>query len=335
MGDRFHIIITGEEGPSSTFQFSRRNVVLTVAACSVLFIGACIVGLTAGASLFSSQELSRKVDRMKVELARTQKAAAIYQAQISNLEESKNSQIEALKKDYEYKLRTQQATYDLENTALQLENVELMNSAINDLSARSNLIESVMDNIGVQIIKAAEQSPENSGGPYIPTSESSYGELVKKVDDYLRTIKYMPLGRPVEGQISSKFGTRVDPMNGKKSIHEGVDIKSKRGEKIRATADGVVKKAFKNGGYGNYVEIDHGNGYVTAFAHMQKHLVRKGDKVKRGQAIGTIGSSGRSTGPHLHYEIRLHKKPVSPDKFMKVADLARALPVGGPGHVQK
>lgn len=335
MGDRFHIIITGEDGRSSTFQLSRRNVFLTIAACSVIFVGACIAGLTAGAMLFSSQDLSQKIDRFRNELARSEKAAAIYQAQIAKLEESKNNQIDSLKKDYEYRLHTQQAAYDLENTALQIENVELMNSAINDLSARSELIESVMDNIGVQIIKAAEQSPENSGGPYIPASGSSYEELVKKVDDYLRIIKYMPLGKPVEGRISSKFGTRVDPLNGRKSIHEGVDIKGKRGEKIRATADGVVKKAFKNGGYGNYVEIDHGNGYVTAFAHMQKHLVRKGDKVKRGQAIGTIGSSGRSTGPHLHYEIRLHKKPVSPDKFMKVADLARALPVGGPGHVQK
>ena len=225
--------------------------------------------------------------------------------------------------------------YDVENTNLQLENVELMNSAINDLSVRSDLIESVMDNIGVQIIKSDEKSSENSGGPYIPATGSSYEELVRKVDDYLRIIKYMPLGKPVEGRISSKFGTRVDPLNGKKSIHEGVDILANRGEKIRATADGVVTKAFRNGGYGNYVEIDHCNGYVTAFAHMQKYLVKRGEKVKRGQIIGKVGSSGRSTGPHLHYEILLHKKPVSPDKFMKVADLARAIPAEGPGHVQK
>jgi murein DD-endopeptidase MepM/ murein hydrolase activator NlpD len=335
MGDRFHIIITGEDGRTSRFQFSRRKVFLTVAACSVIFIGASIMGLTAVASLFSNQNLSQKIEKLNCELARNEKAAAIYQAQIVKLEESKNSQIESLKRDYEYKLHSQQATYDLENTTLQLENVELMNSAINDLNARSDLIESVMDNIGIQLIKAAEQSPENSGGPYIPAKESSYTELVNKVDDYLNIIKYMPLGKPIEGQISSKFGTRVDPMNGKKSIHEGVDIKGRRGAEIRSTADGVVTKAFKNGGYGKYVEINHGNGYVTAFAHMQSYLVKKGDRVKRGQVIGKVGSSGRSTGPHLHYEIRLHKKPVSPDKFMKVADLTRAIPVEGPGHVQK
>ncbi len=335
MDDRFHIIITGENGSSSTFQFSRRNIFLTVAACTIIFVSACVVGLTAGTSFFSSRHLSQNIDRLKSELSRNAKAAAIYQAQIVKLEEAKNNQIESLKRDYEYKLHSQQARYDVENTNLQLENVELMNSAIKDLSARSELIESVMDNIGVQIIKTADESNENSGGPYIPATESSYEELVKKVDDYLRIIKYMPLGKPVEGKISSKFGTRVDPLNGKKSIHEGVDIRGKRGEKILATADGLVIKAFKNGGYGNYVEIDHGNGYVTAFAHMQKYLVKKGDRVKRGQVIGKVGSSGRSTGPHLHYEIRLHQKPVSPDKFMKVADLARANPVEGSGHVQK
>jgi len=335
MGDRFHIIITGEDGRSSTFQFSRRNVFLTIAASTVIFFSACIVALTAGSSLFSNQHLSQKIDSLKGDLARTEKAAAIYQAQIVKLEESKDNQIESLKKDYEYKLHSQQAKYDVENTNLQLENVGLMNSAIKDLNARSNLIESVMDNIGVQVIKASEESPENSGGPYIPATETSYEELVKKVDDYLRVIKYMPLGKPVEGSISSRFGTRVDPMNGKKSTHEGVDIRGRRGDKIRATADGVVIKAFKNGGYGNYLEIDHGNGYVTAFAHMQKYLVKKGDKVKRGQVVGKVGSSGRSTGPHLHYEILLQKKPVNPDKFMKVADLARAIPVEGSDHVQK
>ncbi len=335
MGDRFHIIITGEDGRSSTFQFLRRNVFLTLASCTVIFIGACTIGLTAGASFFSNQNLNQKIDRLTRELARNEKAAAIYRAQIVKLEELKNEQIDTLRKDYEYKLHSQQAKYDLENTTLQLENVELMNSAINDLSVRSELIESVMDDIGIQVGRVAEQSSENSGGPYIPARTSSYDELVKKVDDYLRIIKYMPLGQPVEGRVSSKFGTRLDPLNGKKSIHEGVDIKGRRGDNVRATADGLVTRAFKNGGYGNYVEIDHGNGYTTAFAHMQKYLVKKGDKVKRGQVIGKVGSSGRSTGPHLHYEIRLKKKPVSPNKFMKVADLARAIPVEGPGHVQK
>ena len=210
-----------------------------------------------------------------------------------------------------------------------------MNSAISKLSARTEMIESVMDNIGVKIIKSSDQAPENSGGPFIPVKEPSYDDLARRVDDYLRIIKYMPLGKPIEGKVSSSFGTRNDPLNRKKSIHEGVDIRAERGEEIRSTAAGVVIKAFKNGGYGNYVEIDHGNGYQTVYAHMQEYLVKKGQSVKRGQVIGLVGSTGRSTGPHLHYEIRLNKKPVSPAKFMKVADLAQTVPAPGPGNVQK
>jgi murein DD-endopeptidase MepM/ murein hydrolase activator NlpD len=87
-----------------------------------------------------------------------------------------------------------------------------------------------------------------------------------------------------------------------------------------------VVEAFKNGGYGNYVEIDHGNGYRTAYGHMQSYVVRKGETVKRGQIIGLVGSSGRSLGPHLHYEIRLNHNPVNPTKFMQVADISHTLP---------
>ncbi len=335
MGDRYHIIITGEDGRSSTFQFSRQKFIVSAALCTVVFVGACILGLTASGSMSSNRQLGKKVEKLKTDLARKEKAAAIYQAQITKLEQAKEEQLATLKNDYEFRLHSQKAQYDVENTNLQLENVNLINSAISDLNARSELIESVMDNIGVTIIKSAEESPENSGGPFIPADEPSYDELAKKVDDYLRIIKYMPLGKPIEGPITSKFGTRNDPLNKKKSIHEGVDIRGRRGDKIHSTADGVVIKAFKNGGYGNYVEIDHGNGYRTVYAHMQKFLVKKGQAIKRGQVVGLVGSTGRSTGPHLHYEIHLHRKPVSPDKFMQVADLAHTISAPGPGNVQK
>ena len=335
MGDRLHIIITGENGSSSTFQFSRRKTYLAVTICTAVFLGACVLSLVAGDSLFINKELSQKVDTLASELARTEKAAAIYQAQLAKLEQSRAEQLELLKSEYEFKLHNQKALYDVKNTNLQMESVNLMNSAISELNARSEMIESVMDNIGVKIIQSDTQVPKDSGGPFIPVSEPSYDELAKKVDDYLRIIKYMPLGKPLEGTISSAFGTRNDPLNQKRSIHEGVDIRAKRGDEIRSTAAGVVIQAFKNGGYGNYVEIDHGNGYRTVYAHLQKFLVKKGQSVKRGQVIGLVGTTGRTTGPHLHYEIRLNKKPVSPEKFMKVADLAQPTPVLGPGNVQK
>jgi murein DD-endopeptidase MepM/ murein hydrolase activator NlpD len=265
------------------------------------------------------------VSELQTELSHKEQAATLYEKQIARLEQSKQVQIESLKKEYEYKLNNQKVYYDLENTNLQLENVKLMNSAISDLHARSEMIESVMTNIGVEIIKSAPESPENSGGPFIPVAEPSYDDLLKKVDTYLRTIEYMPLGKPVYGAITSKYGQRTDPLNNKQGFHVGVDIRGKHGTKIRATAAGVVVKAFRNGGYGNYVEIDHGNGYRTAYGHMQSYVVKEGESVTRGQIIGLVGSSGRSLGPHLHYEIRLHRRPVNPAKFMQVADLSHTL----------
>ena len=325
MDDRFHIIITGEDGRSSSFQFSRTKTLLTAAACLASIFFALVLTFTGGGALFTSGHLSQMVGELRTELSNKEQAFALYQKQIARLEQSKQAQIESLKKEYEYKLNNQKVHYDLENTNLQLENVKLMNSAISDLHARSELIESVMSNIGVEIIKSTPESPENSGGPFIPVDEPSYSELIKKVDTYLHTIEYMPLGRPVEGAITSKYGQRTDPLNNKQGFHVAVDIRGKHGTKIRATAAGVVVKAFRNGGYGNYVEIDHGNGYRTMYGHMQSYVVKEGESVKRGQIIGIVGSSGRSLGPHLHYEIRLHRRPVNPAKFMQVADFSHKL----------
>lgn len=336
MGDRFHIIVTGENGSSSTFQFSRRKTFLIAAASSIFFISASIFGLYTGGYFFNHKSLSGKLDQLETELARNEEQNAVYleqirqlelakQEQIRQLELAKQEQIESIKDDYEFKLSDQKVRHDLENTSLQLENVKLMNNAISDLNARSELIESVMSKIGVKIIKDTPETSDNSGGPFIPADEAPFEDLLKKVDKYLRTIKHMPLGRPIKGAVTSKYGKRTDPLNKKKGIHEGVDIRAKSGTKIRATADGVVVKAFVNGGYGNYVEIDHGNGYRTAYGHLKSYLVKQGETVERGQVIGLVGDSGRSTGPHLHYEIILHEKPVDPNKFMKVADLSHTL----------
>lgn len=326
MADRFHIIITGEDGHSSTFQISRRKTLLIAAAFLLSLITPVALTFSGGGSLFTTSNLSQLVDELQTELSRKEEVSALYQKQIARLEQSRQTQIESLKKEYEYKLNNQKVHYDLANTNLQLENVRLMNSAISDLNARSELIESVMNNIGVEIIKSSPDSPENSGGPFIPAEQPHYNELINKVDTYLRTIEYMPLGKPVTGAITSKYGNRIDPINNQQGFHVGVDIRGRHGTKIRATAAGTVVKAFKNGGYGNYVEIDHGNGYRTVYGHMQSYVVKQGESVKRGQIIGLVGSSGRSLGPHLHYEIRLHRKPVNPTKFMQVADISHSLP---------
>lgn len=131
----------------------------------------------------------------------------------------------------------------------------------------------------------------------------------------------MPAGRPVKrGWLSSPYGMRIDPFTGKLSFHPGIDFASKKGTPIMAVAAGVVDWAGWDGGYGNLVEINHGNGYQTRYGHNSKILVKVGQTVKKGQVIALMGSTGRSTGPHCHFEVRYHGRPVNPLKYVRATD---------------
>ena len=124
-------------------------------------------------------------------------------------------------------------------------------------------------------------------------------------------------GKPVlSGWMSSKFGNRIDPFSGKPSWHNGVDFAGKFGDEVIAVASGVVVFSGKKNGYGNLIEINHGNGYVTRYAHNQSHLVAPGDIVEKGQIIAKMGSSGRSTGPHVHFEILRNNKNINPERYI-------------------
>lgn len=126
-----------------------------------------------------------------------------------------------------------------------------------------------------------------------------------------------PSGRPIDsGWLSSKFGKRTDPFSGKQEYHHGVDFAGKEGSDVIAVGDGVVSWAGERSGYGNLVEINHGNGYVTRYGHNKKFLVTEGDKVAKGQAIALMGSTGRSTGPHVHFEVLRNNQRVNPARFL-------------------
>ena len=126
-----------------------------------------------------------------------------------------------------------------------------------------------------------------------------------------------PSGEVAEqGLLSSKFGRRIDPFTGKWEQHKGIDIAGKEGSAIMALGDGVVIWAGPRQGYGNLVEIDHGRGYITRYGHNKKLLVKAGDTVKKGQTIARMGSTGRSTGPHVHIEVVQNDKQVDPSKFL-------------------
>jgi murein DD-endopeptidase MepM/ murein hydrolase activator NlpD len=121
---------------------------------------------------------------------------------------------------------------------------------------------------------------------------------------------------PAEGWISSRFGYRKSPFGGRREFHKGVDIATNKGSPVVATADGLVTFSGAKASYGETVVIDHGHGIVTSYAHLAKTLVNRGDPIKRGDTVGLVGSTGRSTGPHVHYEVRLNGMPVNPQKYV-------------------
>lgn len=146
-------------------------------------------------------------------------------------------------------------------------------------------------------------------------------QIYKDINDleyYKDVAQYVPLGKPVWSYwLTSQYGTRSDPFNKKRARHKGVDLASRTGNKIKVQAKGKVIKAEYSGGYGNLVVVDHGNGFVTKYGHMNKIYVKKGQYVDYDDTLGEVGTTGRSTGPHLHYEVIFQGKDVNPLPFVK------------------
>jgi murein DD-endopeptidase MepM/ murein hydrolase activator NlpD len=141
------------------------------------------------------------------------------------------------------------------------------------------------------------------------------------ITDWLRMVEAPNLW-PVEGRITGSFGERIDPFNGEGAFHRGVDISAGYGNRILAPADGVVVFAGPENGYGRLIQIQHANGIITRYGHLSAFSVNAGQRVSRGQIIGFVGSSGRSTAPHLHYEVWVHNSPVNPYKFLRTVAIA-------------
>ena len=142
---------------------------------------------------------------------------------------------------------------------------------------------------------------------------TSYTSIYNKVQEDINRISKIPSIRPVEGgYLNSTFGYRNDPIDHVRRFHQGQDITVRSGTPVLSPADGVVKRAYYAGGFGNHIKLEHGSGYTTLFAHLSKINVKHGQIVKRGEIIGYTGNTGRSTAPHLHYEIHHNGKPQNP-----------------------
>ena len=189
----------------------------------------------------------------------------------------------------------------------------------------------VLAETGLDPMKLAEPKPiANAGGPFIPVeadpkapafdrAAARVARDVSFADQLNAVMPFVPLRRPLSGEaeVTSPFGYRADPFLGRLALHTGVDLLQPYGAEIRATGAGRVVHAGPMGGYGDMVEIDHGNGLATRYGHMSEILVEEGQEVAQGEVLGLLGSSGRSTGPHLHYEVRVDGEPVDPERFMR------------------
>ncbi len=146
--------------------------------------------------------------------------------------------------------------------------------------------------------------------------KNGFEYLFKHLEDQRNLLASTPAIRPTDGWISSKFGYRESPFTGLREFHKGLDIAARKGTPIIATADGVVTYAGRKGLMGKVIIIDHGYGMVTRYAHIHKFLKKRGDVVKRGDTIALVGNTGRSTGPHVHYEVHLNGIPVNPERYI-------------------
>ncbi len=208
-----------------------------------------------------------------------------------------------------------------------------------------------LEALGQRLVKMAQldsgefdfESPPAQGGPASMGSQNSMGaqDILEALDRLSRQLEdrssqlqvlegvlmnrglqaeVLPKGRPiVQGWLSSRYGMRTDPFTGKRDFHAGIDFAGKEGSAVVATAAGVVTWAGNRSGYGKLVEINHGGGYVTRYGHSRKILVKIGDTVKKGQVIAEMGSTGRSTGPHVHFEVLINGRTVNPAKYIQAA----------------
>ena len=171
--------------------------------------------------------------------------------------------------------------------------------------------EKVQDMPAADLLKglnALEAKFEASGDQLSVLESMMYSEQLQ--------LAALPSNRPVSGYITSGFGTRTDPVRGGIGHHLGIDFDANTGDPVHAAAGGVIVFSGVKSGYGNVVEVDHGNGYTTLYGHNSRLLVRPGDIVRPGQTIAKAGSTGRSTGPHVHFEVHVNGRPVNPRKFL-------------------
>jgi murein DD-endopeptidase MepM/ murein hydrolase activator NlpD len=221
----------------------------------------------------------------------------------------------------------------LQNSLDQVERRQIasLTSLEDSMESRARRMRGVFTDLGLDAGQLEAATPRAAmGGPFVPVKLGADAGAFERqlyrinitraqVDRLNRTLALVPYRKPVIGEVefTSGFGVRADPFLGRPAMHTGLDFRGSTGDPVRATANGKVASSGWAGGYGRMVEIDHGNGLSTRYGHLSEINVKVGDTVKIGQVIGAVGSTGRSTGPHLHYETRIDGEAVDPQKFLR------------------
>lgn len=230
------------------------------------------------------------------------------------------------------------------------ENLDAMAKKVGEMQAKMLQLESLGERVsGLAGISPTELSSTGRGGALISAHPLSMDELQAVLADLekntgqrvdlltvvesrlfdLKIHKMMiPTQHPViDGNLGSDFGWRIDPINGGSALHTGLDFQASTGTPIVAAAGGVVVTQEYHGAYGNMLEVDHGNDLITRYAHASRVIVKKGDLIKRGQKIAEVGTTGRSTGPHLHFEVLVQGVPQDPQKFLNAGQSVKPSPI--------
>ncbi len=295
MAKKFYTVLVLPDASSEirTFHIAKRLLVALATAASLVFV-AFLFFIYQAVSLNGYM-----LELRKLRLAANQQASLMQKT--SRLE----TELAALR-EFDLRLRTAAGLEMKENSFL-------ATGGADTLSSRTLMVAAVAhqtpptDNLPMELDRLSHEMNSRT---------RSFQELIDQLEAKRSVLASTPTIWPIKGWLTAGFGYRRSPFTGLRQMHEGVDISNSVGTPVIAPADGMVSYAGPLGGFGNVISIDHGHNISTFYAHLQQHKVSQGQRIKRGDLIALVGTTGRATGPHLHYEIQVNGSPVNPSKYV-------------------
>ena len=339
-----------------------RVQVMAVAAAALIagWVGVATINTVADMSGITADAVAAK----DLELARMQARVSALKADVGNLKGSVASSADALQKRQMFLASLLSGKVSIRKLAglmpaempdlqemaeihpdvmapfvkIERDQLAFVDKATTAAEARYHDTSAVLRRLGLKPARFVAQSSFAMGGPYIPAdgkgqplaeADPKFKQLFvswKKVDQLEKAMTSIPSFRPATtSRFTSGFGVRYDPFSGYAAMHAGVDLAGRHGDLIYAASDGVVSNAGWSGAYGNMIELGHGKGIVTRYGHLSRINVHPGESVKKGEVIGRMGSTGRSTGTHLHYEVRIDGRAVNPVPYLEASNYVLAI----------